>query len=149
MMSGHPQLGGRLLVIFDGHCALCNGLVRWLLRRDRLDHLRFAAFDSAKVSGLLARYGIGSLGSIVEPSTILVLRDFNGPAEQLLVRSDAALAVLSELPKPWPAVAAALRLIPRRVRDLAYWLVARWRYRIWGRLESCPFPSLEERDRFL
>jgi predicted DCC family thiol-disulfide oxidoreductase YuxK len=83
------------------------------------------------------------------PETILVVRDTGGAAESVLVRSDAVVALLRELPRPWPWVGVALRLIPRAVRDLGYRLVARWRYRIWGRLESCPVPSAEERERFL
>jgi predicted DCC family thiol-disulfide oxidoreductase YuxK len=65
------------------------------------------------------------------------------------MRSDAVVALLQELPWPWRTVGKALELIPRPVRDLGYRLIARWRYRIWGRLESCPLPTAEERARFL
>ena len=82
-------------------------------------------------------------------NTILVVRDFGGAGEVILVRSDALMAMLRELPRPWPLVAAMLRWIPRSVRDLGYKLIARWRYRLWGRLESCPLPTAEERARFL
>jgi predicted DCC family thiol-disulfide oxidoreductase YuxK len=58
-------------------------------------------------------------------------------------------AMLRELPRPWPAVAVALGWVPGFLSDPAYRLVARWRYRIWGRLESCPIPTAEERARFL
>jgi predicted DCC family thiol-disulfide oxidoreductase YuxK len=67
----------------------------------------------------------------------------------MLVRSDAVVALLGELPQPWPSIAAILRWLPRPLRDLGYRLIARWRYRIWGRLESCPIPASEERQRFL
>jgi predicted DCC family thiol-disulfide oxidoreductase YuxK len=136
-------------VIFDGHCGLCNGRCEWLLRRDLRDRLRFAAAQSPQVAGLLARHGIGSPDPESGPATILVVRDSGGPAEQMLARSEAALAVLRELPRPWPAVAAALGWIPRPVLDLGYRLIARWRYRIWGRLENCPLPTAESRTRFL
>src|ERR1035437_3313639 len=149
MVSGFTELGGRLLVLFDGHCVLCNGTVRWFLRRDRRDRLRFAASDSARVAGFLARHGIGAPKSEAGPSTILVVRDFGGAEEEILVRSDAALAMLRTLPRPWPAVAAALSWIPRPVRDLGYRLVARWRTRIWGRVESCPLPTAQGAARVL
>jgi predicted DCC family thiol-disulfide oxidoreductase YuxK len=141
--------GPGLLVIFDGHCGLCNRLVRWLLRRDRPNRLRFASSDSDKVAGLLARHGFYGSNSATGPETILVVRDHEGPAEQLLVRSDAVVELLGELPRPWPAAGAALKLIPRPLRDLGYRLVARWRYHIWRRLETCPMPTPEERERFL
>jgi predicted DCC family thiol-disulfide oxidoreductase YuxK len=57
--------------------------------------------------------------------------------------------MLRQLPRPWPAVAAVMAWIPHRLRDLGYRLVARYRYRIWGRLETCPIPTARERERFL
>lgn len=144
-------IGDRLLVVFDGYCGLCNRSVRWFLRRDRRDRLRFVAFESPHVTGLLARHGISATGpgSGPGPASMLVVRDPGGPKEQLLDRSTGVLAMLAELPRPWPAAGAALGWIPRPLRDLGYRLIARWRYRIWGRYESCPLPTAEERGRFL
>jgi predicted DCC family thiol-disulfide oxidoreductase YuxK len=146
-MDRPDEIGDRLLVVFDGRCGLCNRSVRGLVRRDREDRLRFVAAESAKVAGLLERHGISAAGLGAE--TILVVRDAGGAGERILSRSEAVLAVLGELPGCWPKVAAALRWIPRPVRDLGYRLVARWRYRFWGRLASCPVPAAEERARFL
>jgi predicted DCC family thiol-disulfide oxidoreductase YuxK len=153
-MSDFENLGDRLLVIFDGHCGFCNRSVRWFLTRDRNDRLRFVASESPKVAAILARHKITQsdrgLGSpTLAPSTVLVVSDLQGPAEQVLVRSDAAIAMLRELPRPWPAIAAIFRIVPRPLRDLGYRLVARFRYRIWGRLETCPIPTAQERIRFL
>jgi predicted DCC family thiol-disulfide oxidoreductase YuxK len=142
------EIGDRLLVVFDGHCGLCNGWVRWLLRRDRRDRLRFAASSLPAMAPLLARHA-----ELLEPDgvpgTVLVFRNPLEPGEQLLIRFAGTLALLGELPRPWPAVAAGLGWIPSFLSDPVYRLVARWRYRIWGRLESCPLPTAEERERFL
>ena len=153
-MSELSKIGDRLLVIFDGHCGFCNRSIRWFLRRDRLDRLRFIPSESPKVADLFARRrisetkdGLGS--SRFAPSTILVVTNPDAPVEQVLVRSDAAIAMLRQLPSPWPAVAAVLGWVPRPLRDLGYGLVARYRYRIWGRLETCPIPTARERERFL
>jgi len=148
-VTGMDEIGGRVVVVFDGRCGLCNRAVRWLLRRDRRDRLRFAASESEKAAGLLARHGMGAAELGSGPDTILVVRDVGEVAESVVVRSDAVMALLRELPRPWPAVAAALMWIPRPVRELGYRLIALWRYRIWGRLESCPVPTAEERKRFL
>lgn len=162
-MDLNDELGRRLLVVYDGHCGLCNRSVRWFLRRDARDRLRFAASQSEKVAEVLARQGFipalpaqelsaaTSLTSSVSinPDTILVLRGIETDAEQLLTHSNAILAILRELPRPWPVVAAALRLISRPLRDLGYRIIARNRYRIWGRLESCPIPTAAERAHFL
>jgi predicted DCC family thiol-disulfide oxidoreductase YuxK len=153
-VSELSQIGDRLLVIFDGHCGFCNRSVRWFLTRDRHDRLRFVSSDSPKVARFLARHeisqtdqGLGS--SAISPSTILVVRDPGSPSERVLVRSEAALALLGELTFPWPAVGVAMGWVPRPVRDLGYRLIARYRYRIWGRLDTCPIPTAEERERFL
>lgn len=148
-MTDGLRIGDRLLVVFDGRCGFCNRAVRWFVRRDRRDRLRFVASESEKVAGLLKRHWIGAAVSSAGPGTILVVEDADGAVEKLLVGSDAVAAMLRELPRPWPAVAVGLRWVPRPVRDLGYRLIARWRYRIWGRLESCPLPSAGERARFL
>jgi predicted DCC family thiol-disulfide oxidoreductase YuxK len=141
------QAGGRLLVIFDGHCGLCNRSVRWFLTRDRHDRLRFADSESPRISTLLARQGMSGLA--LAPNTILVVHQPDTPAERVSVRSEAVIALLHELPRPWPALAVAIRLLPRPIRDLGYRLVARFRYRFWGHLETCPIPTATERERFL
>jgi len=148
-VSELDELGGRLLVIFDGHCGFCNGSVRWFLRRDKLDRLRFVASESPKVAELLARQGYAPGDLATGPDTILAVRDADGANERVLVRSDAAVAMLEELPGPWAGVGRVFNWLPRWVRDLEYRLIARWRYRIWGRLEMCPLPTPEERRRFL
>jgi predicted DCC family thiol-disulfide oxidoreductase YuxK len=149
-VSEFTELDGRLLVIFDGRCGLCNRSVRWFLRRDRGDRMRFVASESSLVAVLLARNEISTVNAgTVAPSSIVVVRDAGGVGERVLVRSDAVLAMLEELPRPGPAIARVLGWIPRPVRDLGYRLISRWRYRIWGRLESCPLPTAEERGRFL
>lgn len=159
-MAGQDEIGGRLLVIYDGQCGLCNRSVRWFLQRDRGDRLRFVAYESPKIAGLLERHGmsanVAERNSTVRPEpvpgvpgTILVVQDAGGLTERMLIRSDAVLAILRELPWPWPAMGKALGWIPRPLRDLGYRIIARWRYRIWGRLESCPVPTAEERTRFL
>ncbi len=138
------QLDGRLLVLYDGYCGLCNRAVRWFLRRDRHDRFRFAPASSPAVSALLAE----SEASLAA-RTILVLCDSGQPEQQLFVRSEAILLMLAELPRPWPAVVRVLRLIPCPLRDLAYGFIARIRYRLWGRYDACPLPSAAERAHFL
>jgi predicted DCC family thiol-disulfide oxidoreductase YuxK len=143
------NLDGRLLVLFDGHCGLCNRSIRWFLVRDSRDRLRFAPSDFPGVAGILALHDITFDGQPSAPNTILVVRQFDRPNEAVLTRSDAVLAMLRELPRPWPAIAAVFGWIPRPLRDLGYRIIARWRYRIWGSLDSCPIPTPSERAHFL
>lgn len=134
-----------MLVVFDGHCGLCNGTVRWFARRDRRDRLRFAASEAPVAAELLARSGLA--GS--EQDTIVVVRGAETTTPQAFTRSAAVVALLTELPRPWPFWAGILHALPRPLRDLGYRLLARVRYRIWGQLASCPIPTTEERRHFL
>jgi predicted DCC family thiol-disulfide oxidoreductase YuxK len=147
-VSELDNIGDRLLVVFDGNCGLCNGWVRWVIRRDRGDRLRFAASSWPAVAELMAGYGaVAEAGD--GPTTIVVFRGPIQARQAALVRSAAVRAVLGELHGVWPVVARILGWVPRFIADAVYNLVARWRYRIWGRLESCPIPTAEERKRFL
>jgi predicted DCC family thiol-disulfide oxidoreductase YuxK len=156
-LADFTDLTGRLLVLYDGECGFCNYSIRWLLSRDGHDRLRFAPSNLPAVQELLSSHGVPlkrqNSGPNLEPEsgpdTLLVFRNTGTPVEELLVRSNAFLACLRVLPQPWPSLAAILRLLPRALRDFVYRLIARHRYRIWGRFASCPIPTPEERLHFL
>jgi predicted DCC family thiol-disulfide oxidoreductase YuxK len=141
------RMANRLLVVYDGECGFCNRSIRWLLRQDRHDRLRFAPSSAPEIQELLGLHGY--IPSVSGPDTVLVFRNAGTHIEDLLVRSNAVLACLRVLPQPWPVLASLLRLVPRPIRESAYRYIARERYRIWGRFESCPIPTQEERQHFL
>ncbi len=140
-----PGLEDRLLVVYDGYCGFCNRSIRWFIKRDPHNRLRFAPSESPQVAALLGRFNFGALS----PNTLLVVIHAGMPEERLLTRSTGIAAMLHELPKPWPAFGAALMLIPRPLRDLGYRFVARVRYKIRGKYASCPLPTPAERRHFL
>ena len=148
-MSDFADLGARLLVIYDGRCGFCNRSVRWFLRRDRHDRLRFIPSESPRVADLLARHSLAAFDSPASPDTMVVVRNPGTPAEQIYLRSDAAATLLAELPQQWLLLGGIFRLIPRPIRDLGYRFIARIRYRIWGRYDTCPIPTPAERAHFL
>ena len=145
-MISNEQLGGRLLVVFDGQCGMCNGLVRGLINLDRHDRLRFATSDSLVAAALLSRHSLAleTLGN-----TIVVALAFAAAEEKVLQQSSAVAAILRTLPQPWPLGAVAIDWLPAWLSNLGYRLVARNRYRIWGQLANCPIPTVAERGRFL
>ena len=152
------RLENRLLVVFDGECGFCNGAIRWLLKRDHGDRLRFAPSSDPVVAEILASHGYSTAGDpqkLGSPraespvDTILVLREVGTPVEDLLVRSNAILACLRALPQPWRMLATLLRLFPRPIRESAYRFVAANRYRVAGRYDVCPMPTAAERAHFL
>lgn len=127
-----------MLIYYDGLCGLCDRFVRFVVSRD---HKRLYHF--APLQGTTARSRLQSLTDPGASSTVIL--DEEGT---LRVRSDAALAILAGLGGAWRAV-ALLRLIPRPIRDAVYDLVARNRFRWFGRRAECRVPSPEEQERFL
>ena len=123
--------------MFDGVCTLCNGAVRFVIDRDRSGKFQFAALQSDAARRLL-----GGLPQPL-PDSFVLLED-----GRVFMRSAAALRVARGLPFPWP-MALALIVVPRPVRDWAYDLIARNRYRWFGRRDTCMVPTPEQRARFL
>ena len=133
---------GHTIVLFDGVCNLCSGAVRFLIARDPHARFRFAPLQSDAARRACAEVG-ATPPAAVEPDTIIVI--VNGRA---LERSDAALAIAARLPFPWP-IFGVFRILPRPLRDWLYRLVARNRYRWFGKSDTCMMPTPELRARFL
>ena len=134
--DGRP---GADIIVFDGVCALCNGWVDFLLARDRRQRYRFAAMQTAAGRRLLAAHGLDP----DDPASFLLL-----DGQGALTDTDAIARVLSGLGGAW-RVAALGRLLPRALRDRLHRLVARNRYRLFGRREACRMPEAAQRHRFL
>lgn len=128
-----------MIVVFDGHCLLCNGWVQFLLRHDRAGRIRFASIQGQEGLRLLKEAGLQVDGL----QTLLVIE--GGSSWQ---HTAAILRILHRLGWPW-RLAWAGWLVPAPLRDALYRLVARNRYRIWGRSETCLLPSPEHAGRFL
>lgn len=135
-MSGSNQ--EHPVVLYDGVCALCNYWVRFILKHDRAGKIHFAALQSEHGAAMLRGAGIDPhmLSSIVFVTS-----------EGAYLRSDAVLEIFRELPLPWSFL-NIFRFIPRALRDFAYDLVARFRYRVFGKYDSCPLPPPEAQNRF-
>ncbi|HJU72900.1 MAG TPA: DCC1-like thiol-disulfide oxidoreductase family protein [Gemmatimonadaceae bacterium] len=127
-----------MIVYYDGVCALCNRFVRWALRNDPQGRLRFAALDSTHGEQLRQAY----------PATRDVDSIVVHDGERVYLRSDAIFRIWRELGGVW-RIATLSRIVPRAMRDRMYDLIARRRYRWFGRFDVCPIPPSEVRDRFL
>ena len=129
----HPVL------LFDGHCNLCNGSVQWIIRRDPEATFRFASLQSDAGRSILRKAGMNT----DDLDTVVLY--YEGA---LHTRSDAALKVLLLLGPPWSWL-YPLSILPRTFRNTVYDWIARNRYRWFGRSESCMIPSPELKARFL
>lgn len=126
------------VLLFDGVCNLCAGAVQFVIRRDPAGRIRFASLQSPAGQTLLARHGLpDDLDSVV-----LV------EGGRAYTKSAAAIRVAELLGWPYRAASVA-RLLPRRLRDAVYDVVAANRYDWFGRKERCLVPSEDVSDRFL
>lgn len=126
------------LVLYDGHCGLCQRSVRFLLRHEREPLLRFAALSSRTGQSWLRERGVD------QDVDALVLVE----AECTRIGPDAALALCAYLKAPWRWL-RALSLFPLGLRQAVYRGIAGKRYRWFGKTESCPLPAPGQADRFL
>ncbi|WP_129688531.1 thiol-disulfide oxidoreductase DCC family protein [Gottfriedia acidiceleris] len=127
----------RPIILFDGECILCNGAVQFIIKHDQKGYFHFAALQST--FGEKLKKDHPKLGSI--DSIILVQ---NG---KIKIESSAALSIAKNL-EGWPKLFYAFMIIPTTIRDYVYRLIARNRFKFFGKNESCMIPSKEIRDRF-
>jgi predicted DCC family thiol-disulfide oxidoreductase YuxK len=132
-MSANP------VILFDGVCNLCNASVTFAIDRDPGARLRFAALQSPAGRSLLESHGLPA-----DYTGSLVLIEGGAAYPE----SEGALRIARHLTFPWPMF-YGLRVVPRPVRDAVYRLVARHRYRWFGRSAVCRVPSGVTRHRFL
>ena len=124
-------------IVFDGHCLLCSANAQLVLKHDRRVRFQLAAMQGLAGAALMKRAG-------VDPEDLDTLIVVDG--KRVLRDSDAVLAIWAGLGRPWRA-SVVPRLIPRALRDVVYRLVARNRYRLFGRREQCFVPEARWRDR--
>jgi predicted DCC family thiol-disulfide oxidoreductase YuxK len=135
---------GAHLVLYDGVCALCSSLLQFLLTHDRRGVFAFASLQSA--TGRAVVEGAG--GDPTELTSFYVLANYRTRHSRIFARSNAALFVAGQLGWPWKA-AVILGVLPSALLDRAYNVIARSRYRVFGRFEQCLAPRQEFRSRFV
>ena len=127
------------ILLFDGHCNLCNAWVQYVVKRDSVGTIRFASLQSPAGRSLLEEHKI-------DENYIESLVFFE--EERFSVSSNAALRTLSYLDS-WQKHLIILSVVPRSLRDLVYRFIAKNRYKWFGRREQCMVPTAELSKRFL
>ena len=130
---------GRHLLLYDGHCGLCSRLVQFVLRRDRRGVFHFASLQSEAGRAVVPDADLTTFYAIANYRTAEAMR---------LSKSRAALFVMGSLGWPWKLV-GLFDILPTALLDRLYDLVARNRYRVFGRREQCMMPRSEYRSRFI
>jgi len=132
-------LSGTDLIVFDGECVLCSGFFRFMLARDRDARFRFVLAQSDLGTRIYRALGL----SVVDYETNLVIVD-----GRIYCKLDAFAAAIQVIGWPWRLL-SALRFLPPIIKGPAYDLIARNRYRIFGRYQTCMLPDANLRARFL
>lgn len=130
---------GKHVILFDGFCVLCNSSVHWLLRHDKRLQFLFAPLQSEAGKELSGKYNLPD-----KIETVIML----SPNGKVFTHSDVTLEAFKILGGGY-RVLSWLLIIPKGFRDWVYRIVAKNRYRWFGKKETCMMPDPKWKDRFL
>lgn len=133
------QHEGHSIVLVDGVCHFCQGITKWIIKRDPEGKYHFASLQSDVAKELLEKGGL----STDSMDTFVLIED-----GEYYTRSTAALKLAKGLKFPYPLLYAFI-IVPKFIRNAVYNLVARNRYRWFGKDEACMLPTPEIKNRFL
>lgn len=128
------------IVLFDGVCNLCDRSVQFIIKHDKKDEFRFATLQGEIGNSLMQKRNIDT--SRID-SIILI-----EPGVAFYTKSDAALQIGMHL-KGYRTISKLLYLISSKLRDIVYDIVARNRYKWYGKKEACLVPTPELKAKFL
>jgi predicted DCC family thiol-disulfide oxidoreductase YuxK len=127
------------VILFDGVCNLCNGFVQFIIKHDKKNKFRFGSLQSESAKKLLETFHF----SLEELKTIVLVED-----GKIYMRSRALLRIASHLDGVWK-LTSIFHVIPSFISDVVYNLVSKYRYKVFGKRDSCMIPSPEIKSRFI
>lgn len=127
------------IILFDGVCNFCNFWVNFIIDRDKKDHFKFAALQSSFGQEFLERNNFNSKSF----DTFILIED-----EKFYIKSTAALRIAKHL-KGWPQFVYPFIFLPAFIRDFFYNIIAKNRYKFFGKKNSCRIPTSEEKAKFV
>lgn len=134
------------IILFDGLCNLCNGSVNFILKRDKDKKYKFASLQSEIGKELCKQYDIDTnvlARSADGVDSIILIKN-----DKVFIKSAAVLEIIKDLPIGWRVFRIGI-ILPKVIRDWLYDIIAKHRYRIFGKKDECPIPSKDMQDRFL
>lgn len=127
------------IIIFDAICVLCSFNAQFILKYDKAHYFRLASMQGAIGTALYQKFDMNPN----DPDTLIIV---NGA--RIITDSDAVIYIYGNLGWPW-RIMAICKIIPKFIRDPIYRFIARNRYRIFGKRETCWMPAPADRDRIL
>ncbi|MFP5111902.1 thiol-disulfide oxidoreductase DCC family protein [Bacillaceae bacterium C204] len=126
------------IILFDGVCNLCNSSVQFIIKRDTVGYFKFASLQSESGQTLIKKFGLNN-----DLNSFVLIEN-----NKVYLKSSAALRVCSKLGTGW-RILSIFRFLPPFFRDFLYDIVAKNRYKWFGKEESCMLPLPEWKERFL
>ncbi|MDN3644182.1 thiol-disulfide oxidoreductase DCC family protein [Lutimonas halocynthiae] len=133
------EKGQKTIILFDGICNLCNGAVQFLLKRDVNEQFLFASLQSDAAKNILLQYNVKK----IKMDSIIFIED-----DQLYQKSTAVLKICRYLNWPWTMISFA-GILPLRFRDKIYDVIAKHRYKWFGRKDTCTMMMPKYKNRFI
>ncbi len=125
------------IIFFDGVCNLCNGAINFIIDRDKKGYFKFAPLQSSIAENYIPQ-------SVIEKTDSIILWN----SGQLYSKSTAALKISRHMDGAWKGLYAFM-IIPRFIRDFVYEIIAKNRYKWFGKRDSCRMPTKDIKNRFL
>lgn len=127
------------VILFDGYCNLCSGVVQFVIKRDKKGIFKFASLESEFAKAVLKNKEIQKG---LPDSFVLIQKGV------IFTMSTAALKVAKQLSGPYPLLYAFI-IIPEFIRNFIYRIVAKYRYKWFGKTETCWLPPKSVKEKFI
>jgi predicted DCC family thiol-disulfide oxidoreductase YuxK len=127
------------IILFDGVCNFCNRTINIILKYDDQAYFQFAASQSSAAMGIMQAFNLDEKAI----SSVILIDN-----EKVYTKTDAVIQIANHL-KGWPRLFMGLKYVPKFLRDFGYDLVAKNRYTLFGKRETCRIPDASIRHRFL
>lgn len=133
------ELENKGLVLFDGVCQFCNSSVNFMIRKDNTDYFRFLPLQSELGQKIIRQFNLDPENL----QTVILLEN-----KRIYTRSTAALRIARKLKGGWKLFYGFV-IVPAFIRDAVYNVVAKNRYKWWGKRDSCMVPTPDVKKKFL
>lgn len=127
------------IILFDGVCNFCDRTVKLIIKHDKADKFHFAQLQSDFAKELLSKQGLNQN----ELSSVILIE-----GDQVYTKSDAVIRIARQL-SGWPKIFSYSNWVPKTIRNFIYDLMAKYRYRLFGRQDNCILPDKKIQDKFL
>ena len=139
-------MNNKKIILFDGVCNFCNFWVNFIIDHDKKDFFRFAALQSETGQNILKQINLKTNNfwqSQGLPDSLILVDKQN-----YFIKSSAALNILKHLSGFWKILFVFI-IIPRPIRNFIYDLIAKNRYKIFGKKDVCRIPNEKEKGKFI